>query len=63
MPDNLGALFLEHAAGMVTERVLRERQIRILQYLAEHKFTISQETFKELDAELDEIENALAEVS
>lgn len=61
--QNLAGLFLEHAGGMVTLRALRERQIRILNYLGENKYTIRPETFQELHAELDGIERQIEEAS
>lgn len=59
---SLGALFLEHAKGNFTERALRERKIRILQYMGEHKFTMSKKLFEVLDSELDGIEKKLEEM-
>lgn len=58
---NLQALFLEHAAGMMTKRALRERQTRILRYMSRNKFTMQDDEFRILHAELDEIEKALEE--
>lgn len=53
--DNLTSLFLEHASGGVTRRALEERKVRILVYMSANKYTMKEETFKELQGELDEI--------
>lgn len=59
---NLQALFLEHAAGMVTRRALEERRVRILKNMSANKYTMSEETFKELTEELAEIDRKLGKV-
>lgn len=53
---NLASLFLEHAGGLVTERALRERRKRII-----HEIQRGRPVSREVEQELDEIEDALGE--
>ena len=55
----VAALFIAHANGYVTVRALEERRVRIMKYLAENKYRLTDEEAKPLYDELAEINNKL----